>query len=155
MKYKQTYIPSIKTPKRLLEAKNKMEVKNYIKDFYKKKLRNKSVINKSLGYTINFTSRGLNKITHGGAFYFKKAVATLIIDKILTYAEYSNFGQPKKDEHNDLVGYLNFKAKVKIDGNIEYLRIATILYKKNMKNYYNHEINLYTPTKKQKPKRPL
>jgi len=59
MKYKQKYIPSINTPKRLLEAKNKQEVKDYIKDFYRKKLRNKSVVNKSLGFTIHFTSRGV------------------------------------------------------------------------------------------------
>jgi hypothetical protein len=57
-------------------------------------------------------------------------------------AEYSNMGQRKESDKGNVLGYLNFKAKAKIDGKIYHFRIAVKL-KTDMKAYYNHTVNRY------------
>jgi len=91
--------------------------------------------------TIRFTSIGKYELAYAHAPYSKKIAVLQCIDKLLEVAEYNNFGQRKKTDKQNFLGYFNFKAKVKIEGKLEHVRISVVL-KKDGKAYYNHEVNV-------------
>ena len=140
MPSKQIVIPSCTTPA-LWKTCTTADLKKEIKKYYQLHLQGKSVVNQCLGHRITLSAQGKNKITNGGAIYNKKAAVLLILPDLLRYAVYSNFGQRKPTDPTNLIGYFNFKAKCKIDGKVEYVRIAVLVYKDG-KIYFNHEINI-------------
>ena len=133
-KYKQAYIPSISTDKTIKDGKK------FIKEYYTQNLQGKCVVNQHLGIKIYFTSVGKAELTHGRALYGKKVVIVKCLSELLKVAEYNNFGIRKDSDPPSFFGYLNFKAKVEIDGKIENVRI-NVLMKKDGKAYYSHEVN--------------
>ena len=135
-KYKQTIIPSVTTID--VDYRNRAKA---IRDFYAENLYGKSVINKDLGVTIHFNSIGKNELSYGRALYAKKVAVLKCLLELMEVAEYNNFGRKKDVDKETVLGYLNFKAKVIIDGKQENVRI-NVLLKKNGKAYYNHEINI-------------
>lgn len=75
-----------------------------------------------------------------GAMYLKKMVAINDLPLLLRVAEYSNFGERKETDNPEVIGFLNFKAKMVIDGKNEYVRIA-VQFCRGGKFFYNAEIN--------------
>jgi hypothetical protein len=132
-KYKQQTIPSIS----IVEHN---DLRKYVRDFYTKNIQGNTVVNKHLGLTIYFGSDGKSELS-GRAIYVKKAALVQCLLILMEQAEYNNFGQRKPQDAPSIFGYANFKAKVKIDGKIENVRISVIV-KSNGKAYYNHEINI-------------
>ncbi|MCL2027590.1 MAG: hypothetical protein FWG79_03785 [Bacteroidales bacterium] len=132
-KYKQTEIPSV-------SILRKDDLSQYIKQYYKENLQGKTVLNKDLNVMISFTSFGQGKVAYGGRKTARKAAVIQCLDKLVEFAQYNNFGIRKPTDPQSVLGYLNFKAKVKIDGVVEHVRI-TALIKKSGRLYYNHEIN--------------
>jgi hypothetical protein len=140
MKYKQKIIPSIIVPNYINRSKIS-ELKKYAKDYYKKNLQGKVIKNECLGHTISLSGQGIRKLTQGSVLYTKKVAVIYMLSDVLKYAEYSNFGQRKSNDPIELIGYYNFKCKVKINNKIEHIRIATMLYKDG-RIYFGHEVNL-------------
>lgn len=136
VKYKQKLIPLTS-----LFADDK-KLSDQIKDYYKTNLQGKFVVNEDTGITIVFTSDGLGKAISNRRIGKYNAAAMKVINQMLKVAEYSNFGERKPTDKKDIIGYLNFKAKVKIDGQIMYFRIAVKL-RNDMKAYYNHTVNRF------------
>jgi len=133
-KYKQIEIPSVN----IIEPVNRVK---FIKEFYAENLQGKVVVNKDILLTIHFTSIGKYELAYAKAPYAKKIAVLQCLDRLLEVAEYNNFGQRKETDKQNILGYFNFKAKVKIDGNLEHIRISVVL-KKDGKAYYNHEVNV-------------
>ena len=52
-----------------------------------------------------------------------------------------NFGKRKPDESKEIIGYLNFKGRCKLDGRIQNVRIA-VQFQRSAKFYYNIEVNM-------------
>ncbi|MDR0927335.1 MAG: hypothetical protein LBO69_06165 [Ignavibacteria bacterium] len=117
------------------------DTRRYVYDFYKEHLQGKSVVNKDKGITIHFTSIGRKKIAYGEAMYATKAAIITCLKELLEVAEYNNFGLRKTKDKSNILGYLNFKAKVMIDGQLKHVRIAVVMTK-DYKFYYNHEVNI-------------
>ena len=132
-KYKQTKIPSVS----IIEPKDRIK---FIKNFYTENLQGKIVVNKDILLTIRFTSIGKFELAYARAPYANKIAVLQCIDKLLEVAEYCNFGQRKDTDKQNVLGYFNFKAKVKINEKIRHVRISVVL-KKDGKVYYNHEVN--------------
>ena len=119
----------------------KMELRRYVLDYYKHYLKGKEVINKDTGITIHFSMTSGRKTAMGEAMYQKKAEMIRILPELVRYAIYNNFGKRKHDESEEIIGYLNFKGRCKIDGKTENLRIA-IQFQRSAKFYYNIEVNM-------------
>ena len=138
-KYKQTFIPSVSTG----------IIKNSIaaaKEYYAKNLQGKSVKNIDTGFEIKFTSDGKRKLSSKEDVYTKKTALLQCLRKLLEVAEFNNFGQRKEKDKQSVLGYLNFKAKAKIDNKIENIRIAVTVKVNEVsrtreKSFYNYEIN--------------
>ena len=140
-KYKQKITPSTTTENwtDLSAKETRKKVFRYYKTNYQNKL---SVYNEALGIEIKFDRTGSNKMSFGGKIYPAKACSVEILDQLLQYAEYSNWGERKSNDAADVKGYLNFKAKAFIDNKIEYLHL--VLRVKNDGSYhYSLEINIW------------
>lgn len=136
-KYKQKIVPETN----YFDAKSK-ELSDLMKDFYKKNLQGKTIVNKHIGITICFTSEGLGKVTQHRKIGRINAAAIKVIEAMVENAEYSNFGQRKPQDKQNVIGYLNFKAMAIIQGEKRHFRISVKL-KTDMKAYYNHTVNRY------------
>ena len=101
----------------------------------------KKIVNKDKQITVEFIGDGARKIAYGGNIYAKKVAILEHLPEIIKAMLYNNFGKAKKSDKTTVLGYLNFKIKVKIDGKNENLRIA-IQLRNNGKFYYNHEVNM-------------
>jgi hypothetical protein len=133
-KYKQTEIPKI-------TITDKKDLVKVVKEYYSANLQGKTVVNKDLEMTIHFTSIGKGELAYGKALHAKKVAVIKCLEKLMEVAEYNNFGERKETDKKNVVGFLNFKAKVEIDGVIENVRISVLL-KKDGRAYYNHEVNI-------------
>lgn len=137
-KYKQDFIPE--TP--YFAVKTEQELKQAIKIFYKQNIQGQSITNRHTGIKIRFTSDGLGKMSEARRIGRVNAAAVQILISLLENAEYSNMGQRKSTDKENVLGYLNFKVKAKIEGKLYHFRIAVKL-KTDMKAYYNHTVNRY------------
>ncbi len=139
MKYKQVIIPEVSTDK--LKGLSKQELRKFVLDYYKKHYQNeKTIVNKSIGISVEFIGIGRKKTSYGGYMYIKKASVIKVLDKLIKYAEYNNWGERKKKDKKEVIGYLNFKSKVKIDGENEFFRI-NIQVRNDGKFHYSLELN--------------
>ena len=140
-KYKQTVIPQAFTA----EWKN-MPVKEFhekVSTYYRTRYQGKCrVINQHLGIVVEFDREGVNKTSYGGHLYTKKACLVEVLDKMIRYAEYNNWGNRKPTDKPTVIGYLNFKVKVKIDGKMEYVHLV-IRVTNNGKFHYSMEVNIW------------
>ena len=105
--------------------------------------KGKSIPNKEKGIIVEFIGDGARKLAYGGKFYNRKLAILEHLKQIITDMVYSNFGNRKITDKPNVLGYLNFKINVYIDGKSENLRIA-IQLRNNGKFYYNHEVNIVT-----------
>ena len=121
-KYKQTIIPEASTEAWVKLKRNEVSVKAY--EEYRTRYLSKKVVNQHLGITIGFEHEGARKMSHGGTVYSKKACLIMVLDQLVRYAEYSNWGNPKPTDPYYVIGFLNFKAKVRIDGKIEHVHLV-------------------------------
>ncbi len=87
-----------------------------VREYYTANLQGKSVVNKDLGMTIHFTSIGRCELAYGRALHAKKVAVIKCLEKLPEVAEYNNFGERKESGKQNIIGFLNFKAKVEIDG---------------------------------------
>lgn len=137
MTKKYAFIPEISTE---LTGLSKHELRRFILDYYKKHLKGIEVINEDTGITIHFSMTSGRKTAMGEAMYQRKAEIIRILPELVKYALYNNFGHPKETDNPEIIGYLNFKGRCKIDGKTENVRIA-VQFQKQAKFYYNIEVN--------------
>jgi hypothetical protein len=112
-----------------------------VAEYYNKHIEGKVVVNKDINIPIQFTKIGQSKIAYGEAIYRKKVAILQCLPEIIRNAKYNNYGNRKPQDAKKIIGYLNFKAKVLIDGKVENIRIA-VRFQSNGKFYYNHEVNI-------------
>jgi hypothetical protein len=137
-KYRQTVIPEASTADWVALAKQALRKKLY--DEYRTRCYGKKVVNQALGITVEFEHEGARKLSYGSAIYSKKACLVSVLDRLIRYAEYSNWGDRKATDAPHIVGYLNFKAKAKIDGKIEHVHLV-IRMRNTGKFHYAMEVN--------------
>jgi hypothetical protein len=113
----------------------------HLQKFYAEHLQGKSVVNQHLGIRIRFNATGKSELAHGRAIHKNKSAVVKCLFKLLEVAEYNNFGNRKTTDSPSVLGFYNFKAKVKIDGEIHSVRISVVITK-DLKAYYNHEISI-------------
>lgn len=137
-KYKQKYFPETS----LFKINDKKKLSTLVSDYYKKNLQGKHIVTCDKNLTVYFTSDGLGKISKNRRIGEINAAAVKIIDQLLKYGEYSNFGQRKNTDKKNVLYYVNFKSSAFIDGKKRHFRIS-VKVKDDFKAYYNHTVNRY------------
>ncbi|MFV9549674.1 zincin-like metallopeptidase domain-containing protein [Algibacter sp. PT7-4] len=114
------------------------ELRDFSLKYYLNELKGKKVAIKNSLKEIVFTTQAGRKIAKGGTMYKEKAVVLERIETLIKNSTYNNFGEPKPNDKKDVLGYLNFKSKLVIDGVKRHVRISITLYKNRktvLKNY--------------------
>ena len=88
----------------------------------------KAVIEKHLK-EVSFTTKAGRKIAHGEAMYSAKAAVIAQLKTLIKNSTYNNWGDRKPQDSPNILGYLNFKSKITIDGEKRHLRISVIVDK--------------------------
>ena len=120
------------------------ELRKFVNNYYKDNYLGKCVQNEHKGIIIHFTGKGKRKTAFGEAMYSNKAASILILDKLIRYGKFNNWGKRKKDDSKDLLGYYNFKCFAVIDEKKECIRLAVQVYRNGnicFNPYYNLEVN--------------
>lgn|GEM_PF-933598 len=140
-KYKQTIIPEVSTDG--WKGLSLIEIRNKTFAYYCSHYLNseKRVKNKDTGIIVEFEKQGARKVAHGGYVYPEKMCLVQILEEMIRHAKYSNWGERKEKDPPKVLGYLNFNAKVKIDGKIEYVHLI-IRVSSNGKFHYSMEVNI-------------
>ncbi|MDR3132698.1 MAG: hypothetical protein LBU42_01575 [Prevotellaceae bacterium] len=140
-KYKQTIIPETSTKE--WRGMSAFATRKKMFDYYSTHYSGtKKVRNQSLNILIAFDRIGAKKTSFGGHIYPKKACLVEVLDDLLRYAEYNNWGERKASDTSNVVGFFNFKAKVYIDGKMEYVHLVVIL-RNDASFHYSLEINVW------------
>lgn len=140
-RYKQVDIP---------QASNKWnnlklgELKKAAQSFYLSEIEGKSCLNKSTGVTISFPKSGIKHVLNFGNAGYVKFKFIEVLKKAIEVAEFKNFKLPDDDDGNNIIGYMNFNVKVKVEDKIENFR-AVIRVTNDGKFYYNHSVKIKKP----------
>ncbi len=113
-KYKQKVIPIVDDS--LFVEMPLGKLKNYISDYFNKEIRNQNVKNIHKGLTISITKSGLRHLLFARHIGFVKLKVVMALKEMLIYAVYCNFHEPDADDGKEIIGYFNFKCKVKVEG---------------------------------------
>ena len=148
--YKQKVIPEILTNSAVFKNQIRAKLNVFAEAYYHKNIKGKSVLNVCSNHVIHFYAGGGKKIVYGSALYPYKAMVLVKLLEAMKYATLNNFGLRKEKDSPSVLGYLNYKVKVRIDGEIKNFRISCIL-NKDGKVFYNHEMNKPPRTKVLKP----
>jgi len=106
----------------------------------------KEVLNIHKKILIKFIRDGGRKLTYGGKAYIEKFVLIEILEDVIKYAIYCNYKKRKPKDKKTVIGYYNFKCKVKINNKIINIRI-NIQLRTDGNFYYNHD-QIYLENKK-------
>ncbi|WP_394907512.1 hypothetical protein [uncultured Mesonia sp.] len=105
------------------------ELRAFILKYYNLFLKNKTLAIKNSLQKVELLSRAGRKISKGSAAYKAKAAVIEHFEVVLKNSTYNNWGEPKPKDSPDLLGYMNFKSKVNIDGKNRHVRISVEVFK--------------------------
>lgn len=91
-------------------------LKKYVLDYFNINFHNTEVINKHKGITISLRKSGVRHVIYARNAGYIKLKAILVIDEIIKNAIFMNFKNPDIEESVDIIGYMNFKSKIQIEG---------------------------------------
>ena len=100
------------------------ELRAFTLDYYLSHLKGKKVAIKNHLKEVVFTTKAGRKIAKGEAMYSEKAAVIEHLEELIKNSTYNNWGDRKDSDGKDVLGYLNFKSKITIDGEKRHLRIA-------------------------------
>ncbi len=132
---KQNVIPETNTS--IFDNMTNEQIRYWCKEYYEKFIGT-TVKNDCTGITIGFKRRGRKKTAFGSSISKRKAAVVKILDQVLKCAVSTNWGDRKNDDPEDVIGYLNFKCKILIDGKIFHFLLNVQLCNVDKNRYCFH-----------------
>lgn len=116
------------------------ELRAFTLEFYRLFLKGKKKeIEKHLKEVV-FTSEGGRKIAYGEAMYSAKAAVIEHLGALIKNSTYNNWGDKKPSDSEEILGYLNFKSKITIDGKKRHVRIAISVDKDRNLKFKSYDV---------------
>jgi len=116
------------------------ELRAFTLEFYRLFLKGKKKeIEKHLKEVV-FTSEGGRKIAYGEAMYSAKAAVIEHLGSLIKNSTYNNWGDRKPSDSEEILGYLNFKSKITIDGKKRHVRIAISVDKDRNLKFKSYDV---------------
>lgn len=117
------------------------EIKQYVKEYYDSHHKGKSVINQDKQITVYLGRDGLKHVLFARNVGYIKLKALVVISDMIREAVYCNFKGPDNNDSTKIIGYLNFKSQVIIEGSGYWFRIVVRLTNEG-KFYYDHAVRV-------------
>lgn len=116
-----------------------VELRKYTLDYYNQNLKGKTVEIKNHLKEVSFVTNAGKKIARG-VMYKEKAAVIKSLETLIKNSTYNNWGNRKPTDSNDVLGYLNFKSKLTIDGKKRHVRISIVLDRQRKTKLKNFEV---------------
>lgn len=116
------------------------ELRVFMLQYYNQFLKGKNIAAGNAIKNIELLNRAGRKISKGSAVYSAKAAVVEHLEEVIKNSTYNNFGKPKEKDNKDLLGYMNFKSKVLIDGEKRHVRVVVELFKSRKTLLKTYEI---------------
>lgn len=116
------------------------ELRAFTLDYYLSHLKGKKVAIKNHLKEVVFTTKAGRKIAKGEAMYSEKAAVIEHLEELIKYSTYNNWGSRKETDSPNILGFLNFKSKLTIDGEKRHVRIAISLTRERTTELKNVEV---------------
>ena len=135
MSKKQKVIPETSTSE--FDGMSNKDLRIWCNDYYEKFI-DTIVRNDSAGIKIRFKRRGRKKTAFGSCISKRKAAVVKILDEVLKCAVYTNWGDRKAEDPEDVIGYWNFKCKILVDGKLSHFLLNVQLCNVDKNRYSFH-----------------
>ena len=135
-RYKQSVIPQASSE---WDGTTLTELKKIAKSYYVENLLGKKVINEHTGVTIEFAKSGISHVLYFGRASFVKLKAVQILDKLIKVAEFKNFKNPDASDGRNIVGFMIFEAKAKIEEETRNIRMIIRITNEGKFHYHHSE----------------
>lgn len=116
------------------------ELRQFTLEYYKKYLKGKELPADDFLSAIKLTDAAGRKIAKGGSMYSEKAAIVEKLEDLIKSSTYNNWGDRKETDPKSVLGYLNFKSKVTIDGVKRHVRISIIVTPDRKTHLKNAEV---------------
>ena len=116
------------------------ELRAFTLSYYLTHLKGKKVAIKNQLKEVIFTTKAGRKIAKGEAMYKEKAAVIERLEELIKNSTYNNWGSRKTQDSPNILGYLNFKSKLTIDGEKRHVRIAISLTRERKTELKNVEV---------------
>ena len=116
------------------------ELRAFTLSYYLTHLKGKKVAIKNHLKEVIFTTKAGRKIAKGEAMYKEKAAIIERLEELIKNSTYNNWGSRKTQDSPNILGYLNFKSKLTIDGEKRHVRIAISLTRERKTELKNVEV---------------
>ncbi len=116
------------------------ELRKFTLQYYKEHLAGKTTEIRNHLKEVHFINKSGRKIAYGEAMYKEKAVVIEHLEQLIKNSTYNNWGDRKPTDSEEILGYLNFKSKLIIDGVKRHLRIAISVDKYGKKKLKNYDV---------------
>lgn len=114
------------------------ELKKFTLTYYNENLKGKKVAIENHLKEVVFVGGAGRKILK--PMYSEKVAVLEHLEELIKNSTYNNFGNRKETDSKDVLGYLNFKSKITIDGVKRHVRISVILDIQRKTNFKTFEV---------------
>ena len=116
------------------------ELRTFTMKYYNLYLKGDSATIEKYLKEVVFINTAGRKIAYGEAMYSAKAAVIAHLKTLIKNSTYNNWGDRKASDGKDVLGYLNFKSKITIDGKKRHVRISLVVYKDRRTELKNVEV---------------
>ncbi len=124
-----------------------IELKDFTLNYYNTYLKGKDISVKNFLNEVVFVGGTGRKLLK--PIYSEKVAIIENLEELIKNSTYNNWGNRKKTDSHNVLGFLNFKSKIIIDGIKKHVRISVVLYKNRETHLKNYEVGM----KKEKRKK--
>ena len=132
------YVPEVSSER--FKHMKVSELRAFTLDYYLSHLKGKKVAIKNHLKEVIFTTKAGRKIAKGEAMYSEKAAVIEHLEELIKNSTYNNWGSRKETDSPNILGFLNFKSKLTIDGEKRHVRIAISLTRERTTELKNVEV---------------
>ena len=116
------------------------ELRTFTMKYYNLYLKGDSATIEKYVKEVVFINTAGRKIAYGEAMYSAKAAVITHLKTLIKNSTYNNWGDRKQQDNPNILGYLNFKSKITIDGQKRHLRISVIVDKERNLELKSYDI---------------
>jgi len=116
------------------------DLRKFTMEYYNRFLKGDHTAIKNSLKKVDFVTNAGKKIARGGAMYSEKAAVMEQLKNLIEKSTYNNWGEKKNEKDNNLLGYLNFKSKLVINGEQRHVRISIALKKDGKTELKNFDV---------------
>lgn len=114
------------------------ELRKYTLNYYKEYLKGNQATIGNYVKKFSFTGKGARKIMQ--PIYKEKVAVLERLEDVIKNSTYNNWGDRKKTDDKSVIGYLNFKSKVVIDGIDRHVVISLVVDTSRDKKFKSYSV---------------